>query len=62
MPLNSTRFWLIVAGALIGLAAVIGVIIKPDAQGPILTVALGVKALLGVGVYSDGRRKMGHRG
>ena len=60
--LQSHRFWLIVAGLLIALAAVIGVIVKPEAQDSIIAAAIAVKALLGIGVYSDGTRRMGDHG
>jgi hypothetical protein len=59
MPLNSHRFWMIIAGFIVALAAVIGVIIKPEAQVPILAVALGLKGLLFGAIKSDGDNRMG---
>jgi len=61
MPLNSTRFWLLIGGILIGIAAVVGVVIKPEAADAIIRVSQVVLGLVGVGVYSDGQRKMGDR-
>tara|TARA_R110002012_G_scaffold39245_1_gene108658 strand:+ start:3293 stop:3508 length:216 start_codon:yes stop_codon:yes gene_type:complete len=61
MPTQSRRFWILICGSVLGVAAIIATAIRPEAQPAIETVLPMVLGLLGVGVYSDGQRPMGDR-
>ena len=58
MPLKSHRFWMLVVGGLVAIAAIVGVVVKPEAATQIVAAAIGLKGLLAVGVHSDGNRRM----
>ncbi len=59
--LQSNRFWLLMAAVLIGVIALVGVIINPEAIEAVKEVIIGIEALLGIAIYSDGQRRMGDR-
>ena len=61
MILKSRRFWMMIAGGILGGAAIIATGFNPESADAIERAATVIIGLLGVGVYSEGTRPMGDR-